>query len=104
MFVNNIFGMSETAGPMTTAFPDNYKNYNLKSCGEGVRGGEIMIMTPDTEGNGEVCFRARNCFMGYFKNEQATRETIDDRRYVHSGDLGKFDDRGNLMITGRLKE
>lgn len=42
--------------------------------------------------------------MGYFKNEDATRKTIDQFGYLHSGDMGKLDAKGNLIITGRLKE
>jgi len=47
-----------------------------------------MIHNADKDGNGEICFRGRNIFMGYFKNEQATREAIDENRYLHSGDVG----------------
>jgi long-chain-fatty-acid--CoA ligase ACSBG len=42
--------------------------------------------------------------MGYLKNEQATRETIDSKGFLHSGDLGKLDSKGFLFITGRIKE
>jgi long-chain-fatty-acid--CoA ligase ACSBG len=42
--------------------------------------------------------------MGYLKNEQATRETIDSKGFLHSGDLGKVDNKGFLFITGRIKE
>jgi len=48
--------------------------------------------------------RGRNIMMGYLKNEQATKETIDSHGYLHSGDLGTVDKDGFLMITGRIKE
>jgi len=38
---------------------------------------QLCINNPDAEGNGEVCLRGRNVFMGYFKNEKETKETID---------------------------
>lgn len=42
--------------------------------------------------------------MGYFKNEEATRSTIDEKGFLHSGDVGRLDKNGNLSITGRIKE
>lgn len=42
--------------------------------------------------------------MGYFKNEEETRSSIDSKGFVHSGDVGKIDAEGNLTITGRIKE
>lgn len=48
--------------------------------------------------------RGRLIMMGYLKNESATQEVIDSQGFFHSGDLGKFDDRGFLRITGRIKE
>jgi long-chain-fatty-acid--CoA ligase ACSBG len=42
--------------------------------------------------------------MGYFKDDAATKSTIDEEGFLHSGDLGRLDKKGNLIITGRLKE
>ena len=53
---------------------------------------------------GELCFRGRNIFMGYLKNEQATRDCLDSCRRVHSGDEGYLTKDGVMHITGRLKE
>lgn len=47
--------------------------------------------------------RGRSCFLGYYKNEKATKETYDSDGFVHSGDLGTLKD-GFLEITGRIKE
>jgi long-chain-fatty-acid--CoA ligase ACSBG len=99
IYVDNVFGMSETAGPMTGLFKDEYKNYNLKSAGRTIDGTKGYVLE-----NGELCFRGRNVLMGYLKNEEATRSTIDELRRLHSGDKGEFDTNGNIMITGRIKE
>lgn len=104
IFINNVFGMSETSGPILGTLPKNYANYNLKSCGSPTEGMNVKILNPDAEGNGEICFRSRSCFMGYLRNEEATIEAIDHKRFVHSGDIGKFDPNGNVIITGRIKE
>ncbi len=45
----------------------------------------------------------RNTFMGYFKNEKETRETIDSKGFVHSGDVGVIGSNKSLSITGRIK-
>lgn len=99
MYVDNVFGMSETAGPMTGLFKDEYMNYNLKSAGRTIDGTKAYVLE-----TGELCFRGRNVLMGYLKNEEATRSTIDELRRLHSGDKGEFDQNGNIMITGRIKE
>ena len=51
----------------------------------------------------QVCMNGRNMFMGYLDAEPKTRETFDDEGWVHSGDIGRRDDRGFLYITGRIK-
>lgn len=42
--------------------------------------------------------------MGYFKNENETKKTIDSKGYLHSGDIGRLNENGYLYITGRIKE
>jgi long-subunit acyl-CoA synthetase (AMP-forming) len=52
-----------------------------------------------------LCFNAgRNTFMGYYKNEKETKEALDGRGFVHSGDIGQVGPNGVLSITGRIKE
>lgn len=53
---------------------------------------------------GEVCFRGYHVMRGYYEQEDATREVIDEAGWLHSGDLGVLDDEGYLQITGRLKD
>lgn len=67
-------------------------------------GVDLRIENPDENGQGEIIIRGRNIMMGYLKNEAATKETIDSRGFLHSGDLGKVDKDTFVFITGRLKE
>lgn len=48
--------------------------------------------------------RGRSIFLGYLYNEEATKDSIDREGFLHSGDIGKLDEDGFLVITGRLKE
>lgn len=92
IYLRNVYGMSELAGPQTLTDPSFFKNFHcaeaLKEAGIALPGLQISIDKPDADGNGEICLRGRNNFMGYFKNEKDTKETIDSRGYVHSGDIG----------------
>lgn len=93
--------MSETSACETIAWKNRVK---FDRSGQACPGTHIRIFNPDEKGQGEICFKGRNMFVGYLKNEKATRETIDPEGYVHSGDLGYLDDDGFLVISGRLKE
>lgn len=99
--------MSESAGPECLSDSSNYDIFKgdfFSSTGSALIGTNLMISSPDKDGNGEICYKGRNRFMGYFKNEEATRATIDSRGFLHSGDVGRLDKFGNLNITGRIKE
>jgi long-subunit acyl-CoA synthetase (AMP-forming) len=50
---------------------------------------------------GEICIKGRNVFLGYLNNEEETMKVFDSEGFFHSGDLGRFDGRGLLEITGR---
>ena len=100
----NVYGMSESSGPQTITNPRNFDHFDaqyLKSCGSAIHGVEMKIDGPQ---EGEICYRGRHVFLGYLKNEQATADTIDAEGYLHSGDVGTLDAKGNLSITGRIKE
>lgn len=67
-------------------------------------GVKIRIYNPDENGEGEICVRGRNVFMGYLFREKETWEVFDGEGYFHTGDKGKFVEENNLVITGRIKE
>ena len=97
----NVYGLSETSGPLTVSL---ITKFNFTAAGSCLLGGELSIQNPDENGVGEVCGRGRHIMMGYLKNEEATKEVIDSQGFFHSGDLGKIDENNFLYITGRIKE
>lgn len=100
--LHNVYGMSETTAPQFVNIGDS--DIDLFTVGRVLKGTEGVIYNPDSNGEGEIIFRGRNRFMGYSKNEKATLETIDENGFCHSGDQGIINKRGELLITGRIKE
>ncbi|XP_017276053.1 long-chain-fatty-acid--CoA ligase ACSBG2 isoform X1 [Kryptolebias marmoratus] len=96
-----LYGMSESTGPHTISQPEAFK---LTSCGREIPGCKTKLHNPDEEGNGEICFWGRHIFMGYLNMPDKTEESLDEEGWLHSGDLGKHDEKGFLFITGRIKE
>ena len=74
------------------------------SCGKAVVHMEVKIASPDPHNiPGEILAKGLNVMLGYYKNEEATRETIDKDGWYHTGDLGLIDEEGNVFIKGRSK-
>jgi long-subunit acyl-CoA synthetase (AMP-forming) len=96
MPIMEAYGMSECTGPTTMSLPERYR---LGRAGYAIPGTELRIA-----GDGEVLMRGPHVFLGYFKNEAATRETLDADGWLHSGDVGEIDADGFLRITDRKKE
>jgi long-chain acyl-CoA synthetase len=89
------YGMTETAGIATLNVPGEKM---IGTVGRPMPGCEIKI----EEGSGEVLMKGPNIFVGYYRNEEATKEDLVDG-WLHSGDIGELDD-GYLRITGRKKD
>ncbi len=95
------YGMTE-AGPLICY--DNWYDEVLGCCGKCVTRNELKIDSPDPEKIvGEILFRGEHVMMGYYKNEEATAQTIDKDGWLHTGDLGTMDKNGHLFIRGRSK-
>ena len=74
------------------------------SCGKPVVHMEVRIDSNDPANvPGEILARGMNVMLGYYKNEEATRNTIDKDGWYHTGDLGTMDADGNVFIKGRSK-
>jgi long-chain acyl-CoA synthetase len=89
------WGMTETSTAATVARPDAFK---FGKVGRAFAGCEIKIAE-----DGEILVRGPNVFQGYYKNDEATRETLEGG-WLHTGDIGELDEDGYLSITGRKKD
>jgi long-chain acyl-CoA synthetase len=89
------WGMTETSTAATISRPDAFK---FGTVGKAFEGCEIKIAD-----DGEVLVKGPNIFRGYYKNEEATKETLVDG-WLHTGDIGELDEDGYLKITGRKKD
>ncbi len=95
------YGMTECA-PLICY--EDWKKFKMASCGKAVPRMEVKVLSPDPENIvGEIVCRGDNVMLGYYKNEEATREAIDADGWLHTGDLGVIDAEGNVTIKGRSK-
>jgi long-chain acyl-CoA synthetase len=94
------YGLTETSAAATaTPAQDNA----IGTVGKAIRGVTIKIDSPDERGVGEVCISGPILMKGYYKDEAATRAALCDG-WFRSGDLGRLNPDGNLVITGRSKD
>jgi long-subunit acyl-CoA synthetase (AMP-forming) len=94
--IMEIYGMSECTGPTTLSLPSRYR---LGRAGVAIPGTELRVAE-----DGEIQMRGPHVFKGYYKNDEATRETLDPEGWIHSGDIGEIDADGFLRVTDRKKE
>lgn len=82
----------------------DYHDFAPGSCGKPVVHMEVKIDSPDPENvPGEILARGLNVMLGYYKNEEATAQTLDSEGWYHTGDLGTMDADGNVYIKGKSK-
>ena len=95
------YGMTE-CGPIISY--EAWDQFKAGSCGKSAPRMEVKILSVDPENvPGEIVTRGDNVMLGYYKNEEATREVIDEEGWLHTGDLGVMDAEGNITIKGRSK-
>lgn len=95
------YGLTEASPVLTVTRPEN--RMLAGTVGKPLPGVQVQIKDPDRSGVGEVVARGPNVMLGYFGNEEATKEALVDR-WLYTGDLGRIDDEGNLFLVGRSKD
>ena len=91
-----VYGMTECTGPTTFSTPDRFRT---SKAGYAIPDTELKIAD-----DSEICFRGPHVCLGYYKDEAASGETIDEEGWLHSGDIGSLDEEGFLKVTDRKKE
>ncbi|CDQ47101.1 3-((3aS,4S,7aS)-7a-methyl-1,5-dioxo-octahydro-1H-inden-4-yl)propanoate--CoA ligase FadD3 [Mycolicibacterium neoaurum] len=93
------YGLTEAAGFGTMCRADDDAVTVATTCGRPIADFDLRI-----DESGEVLLRGPNVMLGYLDDPEATAAAIDDEGWLHTGDIGKLDDAGNLTITDRLKD
>ncbi|MFN3200844.1 MAG: AMP-binding protein [Bradymonadia bacterium] len=95
------YGLTEAAPVLTVRRPGDRRGAG--SVGRPLTGVEVQVINPDEDGVGEVIARGDNVMMGYLNDTSATEQTVR-KGWLHTGDLGKLDKDGRLILVGRRKE
>jgi 4-coumarate--CoA ligase len=104
------YGMTESCSAITSHPPSKFAYKYADKVGMVVGSTEVKIVDPNTGEScgvrkaGEIWVRGPQVAMGYLENLKATSETFDSNGFLHTGDIGEFDEDGLLSITDRMKE
>lgn len=110
MRVTSVYGLTEASPGMTHTRIEQSFTERCETVGYEFEHTEVAVIDPRTGKicargvRGELCNRGYNNMKGYYKNPEATAQTIDSNGFLHSGDLGYCDANGNYHITGRIKD
>ena len=96
----NGYGITECA-PLISCNRNNYRKEG--SVGRPIMKELVKIADPNEAGEGEICVKGSNIMLGYFEDEEATKNAFDEEGYFRTGDLGRIDEEGWIYITGRSK-
>jgi fatty-acyl-CoA synthase len=108
--VTSVYGLTESSPGMTQSNIRDSFEARCTTVGKEFPFVEVKILDPETGEEcpvgvqGEICCRGFNIMRGYYKNQEATEEAIDENGFLHSGDLGMKDEEGFYQITGRIKD
>ena len=95
------YGMTE-CGPIICH--SHWTELKLASCGKVAARMEAKVLSPNPSAiAGKLVCRGANLMLGYYKNEEATRQVIDTEGWLHTGDMATIDEDGNVFIKGRCK-
>ncbi|AMM97500.1 AMP-binding protein [Bacillus pumilus] len=104
------YGQTESSPVITQTRTDDSFERRVQTVGRALPHIEVKITLPGTSKEvprgqqGELCTRGYHVMKGYYKNEEATNEVIDEDGWLHTGDLAEMDHDGYVKITGRLKD
>ncbi len=99
--LRQLYGQTESLGAHTIHKGDDV---NHETVGSPMPGVELRIDNPDSEGLGEICVNHGNMMRGYYKNEEASKETFGDDGWFLTGDAGYFNDDGHLVVIDRIND
>jgi fatty-acyl-CoA synthase len=108
--VTIVYGLTESSPGMTQTRYDDPIEVKVETVGRALPGVEVTIRDPETGEecpngtHGEFCCRGYNTMKGYYKLPEDTAKCIDEKGWLHSGDLGVKDDKGYFRVTGRIKD